>query len=230
MYTLLYMSKLYLVQFATLSIMHHTDNQHRLLDSLVVEFWHRVREVPGSIPSQGPHHTKDVIKMVPVVPLFSTGHSKGKILALSQELRKLRIQSGVENPSKSEVIGRCGRDEKKEWPRRTDKSWTLKKHTQKLTINCELCIAILLKSLRKHQQHNYQIQYFVTSVSHKWQFQSCLFHVLAKPKQLHLLTCNSKHVLVDVSLERTIPVLWLLNIVWSSFKWMFDGFKYIEKF
>ena len=39
---------------------------YRLLDSLVVECWHRVREVPGSIPSQGPRHTKDVIKMVPV--------------------------------------------------------------------------------------------------------------------------------------------------------------------
>ena len=32
--------------------------------------------------SQGPRHTKDIIKMVPVVPLFSTEHSKGKILAL----------------------------------------------------------------------------------------------------------------------------------------------------
>ena len=42
---------------------------------------------PGFIPSQGPRHTKDVITMVPVVPLFSTEHSKGKILALSQELR-----------------------------------------------------------------------------------------------------------------------------------------------
>ena len=47
----------------------------------------RVREVPGSIPSKGPRHTKDVIKMVRIVPLFSTEHSKGKILALSQELR-----------------------------------------------------------------------------------------------------------------------------------------------
>ena len=56
-----------------------------LFDSLVVESWHQV--VPGSIPSQGPRHTKDVIKMVPVVPLFSTEHSKGKILALSKELR-----------------------------------------------------------------------------------------------------------------------------------------------
>ena len=27
---------------------------YRLLDSLVVECWLRVREVPGSIPSQGP--------------------------------------------------------------------------------------------------------------------------------------------------------------------------------
>ena len=62
--------------------------KYHLLDSLVVECWLRVREVLGSIPSQGPRHTKDVIKMVPVVPLFSTEHSKGKILALSQELRQ----------------------------------------------------------------------------------------------------------------------------------------------
>ena len=47
---------------------------HILVDSLVVECWLRVREVPCLIPSQGPHHTKDVIKMVPVVPLFSTQH------------------------------------------------------------------------------------------------------------------------------------------------------------
>ena len=51
---------------------------YRLLDSLVVWCWLRVREVPGSIPSQGPRHTKDIIKMVPVVPLFSTEHSKGR--------------------------------------------------------------------------------------------------------------------------------------------------------
>ena len=42
--------------------------EDRLLDSLVVECWLRVWEVPGSIPSQ------DVIKIVPVVPLFSTQH------------------------------------------------------------------------------------------------------------------------------------------------------------
>ena len=49
-------------------------NFHRLIDSLVVECWLRGRQVPGSIPSQGPRHTKDVIKMVPVSPLFSTEH------------------------------------------------------------------------------------------------------------------------------------------------------------
>ena len=32
------------------------------------------------------------------------------------------------NPSKWEFIGRCGGDEKNEWPLRTDKSRTLKKH------------------------------------------------------------------------------------------------------
>ena len=47
---------------------------YRLLDSLVVVCWLRVRAVPGSIPSQGPRHSKDVIKMVPVVPLFGTRH------------------------------------------------------------------------------------------------------------------------------------------------------------
>ena len=50
---------------------------NRLLDSLVVECWLRVREVPGSIPSQGSRHTKDVVKMVLVVPLFGTEHKKG---------------------------------------------------------------------------------------------------------------------------------------------------------
>ena len=37
-------------------------SEYRLLVSLVVDCWHRVREVPGSIPSQGPRHTKDVLK------------------------------------------------------------------------------------------------------------------------------------------------------------------------
>ena len=49
---------------------------HRILDSLVVEYWLRVLEVPGSIPIQGPRHTEDVIKMVPVVPMFGTQQSK----------------------------------------------------------------------------------------------------------------------------------------------------------
>jgi len=35
------------------------------------------------------------------------------------------IKSGIENPSKSGVIGRCGGDGKTEWPRGTDKSRTL---------------------------------------------------------------------------------------------------------
>ena len=56
------------------NLLHVINVHYRLLDSLVVECWHRVREVPGSIPSQGPRHTKDVIKMVSVVPLFSTQH------------------------------------------------------------------------------------------------------------------------------------------------------------
>ena len=46
------------------------DLIHRLLDILVVECWLRVREVPGSIFSQEPRHTKDVIKMFTVVQLF----------------------------------------------------------------------------------------------------------------------------------------------------------------
>ena len=49
-----------------------SNESDRLLDSLVVECWLRVRKVTGLIPSQGPRHTKDVIKMVPVVPLFGT--------------------------------------------------------------------------------------------------------------------------------------------------------------
>jgi len=46
--------------------------------------------------------------MVPVAPLFSTEHSKGKILALSQELRLDKIEMGKiwdKNLQKSEAIG-----------------------------------------------------------------------------------------------------------------------------
>jgi len=47
--------------------------------------------------------------------------------------------SGIENPTKSEVIGRCGGDKKNEWPHRTDKSRTLKKkedHIYRIGMNC----------------------------------------------------------------------------------------------
>ena len=64
------------------------------------------------------------------------------------------------NPSKSEVIGHCGGDDKNEWPRRTDKSRTLKKKTPKTTqtsgrtnitkfflqVMCELKIAQLKRA------------------------------------------------------------------------------------
>ena len=46
---------------------------------------------------------------------------------LKREIPALSEESRIENPSKSEVIGCCGGDGKTEWPRRTDKSRTLKK-------------------------------------------------------------------------------------------------------
>ena len=67
---------------------------NRLLESIVVECWLRVWEVPGSIPSQVPRHTKDVIKSVPE--------------------NNVMDKIWYRNPSKSEVIGRCGGDEKTE--------------------------------------------------------------------------------------------------------------------
>ena len=56
------------------NMMRETQTSNRLLDSLVVECWLRVREVSGLIHSQELRHTKDAIKMVPVVPLFGTQH------------------------------------------------------------------------------------------------------------------------------------------------------------
>ena len=67
-----------LTQQAESNLFGLIQSGNRLLDSLVVECWLQVREVPGSIPSQGQRHTKDVIKMVPVVSLFSTQYKKGK--------------------------------------------------------------------------------------------------------------------------------------------------------
>jgi len=46
------------------------------------------------------------------------------------------------NHSKSEVIGRCCGDEKTEWPRRTDKSRTLKKMMLRI-VKLDPCTTIL---------------------------------------------------------------------------------------
>ena len=83
----------------------------------MVECWHRVREVPGSIPSQGQRHTKDVLKMVPVVPLFiALNNEKGNTGSISRIKMGKIVMDKIwdRNPSKSEVIGRCGGDEKPE--------------------------------------------------------------------------------------------------------------------
>ena len=53
--------------------------------------------------------------MVLIVPLFNASTLKREILALSQELRleyNVMDKNWYRNPSKSEIIGRCGGDEK----------------------------------------------------------------------------------------------------------------------
>ena len=126
---------------------------HRLLDSLVVECWLRVREVPGSIPSPGPRHTKDVIKMVPLVPLFGTQHKKGKYwLFLKNKDRTKNVMHNIwdRNPSKSKVIGRCGWDGKNEWQSRTLKE----KQTKTLQyMNIKLAFLFTLKQLLIQLSH-----------------------------------------------------------------------------
>ena len=47
------------------------------------------------------------------------------------------------NPSKSEVIGLCGGDENTEWPRRTDKSRTLKNPKNNKQIRHEIAWKLL---------------------------------------------------------------------------------------
>ena len=54
------------ILWACLFVMRNLDidltSKHRLIDSLVVECWHRVLEVLGSISNQWPRHTKVVLK------------------------------------------------------------------------------------------------------------------------------------------------------------------------
>ena len=47
------------------------------------------------------------------------------LLIASLQARTIEMFVTEKNPSKSEVIGRCGGDEKTEWPRRTDTSRTV---------------------------------------------------------------------------------------------------------
>ena len=55
----------------------------------------------------------------------------------------------MENPSKSEVIGRCGGDEKNEWSRRTDKSRTQKKKKELIMVGTKIAVQTVLFSLLK---------------------------------------------------------------------------------
>ena len=64
-------------------VSHNILPKYRLLDSLVIECWLRVREVPDSIPSQGPRHTKYVIKSVPFL-MFSA-----KLLSQDREINAM---------------------------------------------------------------------------------------------------------------------------------------------
>ena len=72
------------------------------------------------------------------------------------------IKSGIENPSKSEVIGRCGGDEKNEWPRRTDK-WNAKNKGKKEYHNSQLekLENPLYGSWNKKKSFIYQLSFFV---------------------------------------------------------------------
>ena len=45
------------------------------------------------------------------------------------------MKYGIENPSKSEVIGRCDVDEKNKWPRRTDKKLNANKKYKEILCN-----------------------------------------------------------------------------------------------
>ena len=59
----------------------------------------------------------------------------------------------MENPSKSEVIGCCGGDEKNEWPRRTDKSRKEKKKRTPGIIDETKGLLFRLFSLKKWKSY-----------------------------------------------------------------------------
>ena len=59
-------------------------------------------------------------------------------------------KSGIENPSKTEVIGRCGGYEKNEWPRRTDKSRPLKKIKMDDWSNYKFCLPVAETKISLH--------------------------------------------------------------------------------
>ena len=93
-------------------------------ESLAVESGHPVWEVPGSIPSQGPCHTKDVIKWLQVkFPGFAPNIKKGNTgsfwrIKIGQKKGMNKILAG--NPLKSDVIGHCGRYGTNKWPRKAN--------------------------------------------------------------------------------------------------------------
>ena len=109
----------------------------------------RVLEVTGSIPSQGPRYTKRRYTNCTSSSLVKPWTLNRDILALSQELRRnIDLMDTIwdENPSKSKLNSRCGGMKNPEWPRRTDKSRTLKKEEEKCSRFCQWVGFIVVKS------------------------------------------------------------------------------------
>ena len=87
--------KLEHVRKLRLQLMRHLFQPfHRLLDNLVVECWLGVREVPGSFPSQGSRHTKDVIKWYQQFPCLTLNIKKGNTGYFSR-IKKINVMDNI---------------------------------------------------------------------------------------------------------------------------------------
>ena len=67
------------------------------------------------------------------------------------------ITSGIENPSKSEVIGPCGGDENTEWPRRTDNGRIYAMYRLSIT-DAQLLQVWVLQVIRTSEEYCFKIK------------------------------------------------------------------------
>ena len=135
------------------------------------------------------------------------------------------------NPSKSEVIGRCGGDEKNEWSRRTDKSRTLKKRREQTWNELSYMLNLTLKvSFSEFELMAMFSCFSPLSTDRLWMREEYLTSVTSsRPRTTWCRTLINQTNFINTSLFTFMMDFFLLFLIWLFNLTIYNDFARIQE-